>query len=181
MKPTDKNFKRKTGCFNRREFLFTSGIAVSGSILLPALPGISAEAMAAETIGYPRMKIGRLSKLKANEPVYFNYPDDGGNSTSILLKLGEKAGGGVGQDGDVVAFNILCTHMGGELSQYQAADKALGPCPFHQSTFDLTRHGMIISGHATESLPQVLLELEGDDIIAVGLLGLIYGRHQNLS
>ncbi len=181
MNTPKSNTKKKSGCFNRREFLFTSGVAVSGSILLPALPGINTEALAAETIGYPRKKIGRLSKLKNNEPMYFNYPDDEDNSSSILLKLDEKAGGGIGDDGDVVAFNILCTHMGGELSQYQAADKALGPCPFHQSTFDLTRHGMIISGHATESLPQVLLELEGDDIIAVGLLGLIYGRHQNLS
>ena len=50
----------------------------------------------------------------------------------------------------------------------------------HQSTFDLTRHGMIIGGHATQSLPQVLLELEGDDIYAVGMLGLIYGRYDNL-
>jgi arsenite oxidase small subunit len=39
---------------------------------------------------------------------------------------------------------------------------------------------MIIGGHATESLPQVLLELEGDNIYAVGMIGLIYGRYDNL-
>ncbi len=71
--------------------------------------------------------------------------------------------------------------MGGVLNaSYQPAHQALGPCPLHQTTFDLTRHGMVISGHATESLPQVLLELDGDDIYAVGLIGLIYGRYDNL-
>jgi len=44
----------------------------------------------------------------------------------------------------------------------------------------VTRHGIIISGQAYESLPQVLLELDGDDIYAVGMMGLIYGRNQNL-
>lgn len=63
---------------------------------------------------------------------------------------------------------------------FQAAHQAVGPCPFHQSTFDLTRHGIIISGHGTESLPQVLLQTEGDNIYAVGMLGLIYGRFENL-
>ena len=60
------------------------------------------------------------------------------------------------------------------------SDKALGPCPLHLTTFDLTRHGIFISGQAYQSLPQVLLELEGDDIYAVGMFGLIYGRFDNL-
>jgi arsenite oxidase small subunit len=45
----------------------------------------------------------------------------------------------------------------------------------HLTTFDLTRHGMVISGHATESLPQIVLEVQGDDIYAVGVQGLVYG------
>ena len=31
------------------------------------------------------------------------------------------------------------------------ADKALGPCPLHLTTFDLTRHGIFISGQAYQS------------------------------
>ena len=84
-------------------------------------------------------------------------------------------------DADVIAFNTICTHLGGPLAGgFKPDDQALGPCPLHQTTYDLTRHGMIIAGHATESLPQVLMELDGDDIYAVGMLGLIYGRHDNL-
>jgi arsenite oxidase small subunit len=46
--------------------------------------------------------------------------------------------------------------------------------------FDLTRHGILISGQAYQSLPQILLELEGDNIFAVGVFGLIFGRYDNL-
>jgi arsenite oxidase small subunit len=63
---------------------------------------------------------------------------------------------------------------------YKEEYKALGPCPFHLTSFDLTRHGIVIAGHATESLPQIVLEVEGDAIYATGLIGLVYGRAQNL-
>jgi arsenite oxidase small subunit len=39
---------------------------------------------------------------------------------------------------------------------------------------------MVVSGHATQGLPQIILELEGDDILATGVLGLIFGYHDNL-
>ena len=35
---------------------------------------------------------------------------------------------------------------------------------------------MVISGHATESLPQIILELDGDDLFATGIAGLTYGH-----
>ncbi len=92
------------------------------------------------------------------------------------------AGGGIGPEQDVVAFNYTCTHQGGLLTgTYKADTKSLGACPFHLSTYDLTRHGILISGQAYQSLPQVLLELDGDDIYAVGIFGLIYGRFDNLT
>lgn len=176
----DKDIQTKGGC-TRRQFLFRSSAVVASTIILPHLPGLEDKVLAAEVVGYPRKLIGKLSKLRTNKPVKFKYPDEGRNSSSMLIKLGDAAGGGIGPKYDVVAFNTLCTHMGGQMGNtYKSADKALGPCPIHQSTFDLTRHGMIISGHGTESLPQVLLELDGDNIYAVGMIGLIYGRYDNL-
>ncbi|MBT4519876.1 MAG: arsenate reductase (azurin) small subunit [Halieaceae bacterium] len=170
-----------SGCVSRRNFLFGSSAVVASSILLPALPGTGGKALAAEMARYPRKLVGKLSSLKTNEVQHFNYPDDGSTAKSVIVKLGTPAGGGIGKGRDVVAFNALCTHMGGDMRKtYKSEHQVLGPCPFHQSTFDLQRHGMIVSGHATESLPQVLLELEGDDIYAVGLIGLIYGRYDNL-
>ena len=165
-------------CLTRRRLL--QGGAAATTVFL-TIPGFKDNAVAAQLARYPRLKIGALSSLRTDEPLIFSYPDNGPGAASMAIKLGVRAGGGIGPEQDVVAFNALCTHMGGPMmGSYQKADKALGPCPFHQTTFDLTKHGMVISGHATESLPQVLLELEGDDIYAVGVLGLIFGRHDNL-
>lgn len=168
-------------CPSRRTFLAGTGAVVGGTVLLSGLPGLEGKSLAAQSARYPRKLIGQLSKLKAKKPSHFDYPDEGDNSGSILIRLGDRAGGGIGPDQDVVAFNTVCTHMGADMSgDYKPADQALGPCPLHQTTFDLTRHGIVISGHGTESLPQILLELDGDDIYAVGMIGLIYGRYDNL-
>ncbi|HJN93471.1 MAG TPA: arsenite oxidase small subunit AoxA, partial [Dehalococcoidia bacterium] len=50
----------------------------------------------------------------------------------------------------------------------------------HFTTFDLTHRGMVVLGQATENLPQVVLEIDGDDIVAVGVNGIIYGYRNNL-
>ncbi len=164
---------------NRRNFLLTGGIATT--VIMVGIPGLPEAQTPAVVATYPRKFIARLSELVVDEPFDFEYPDEGAYAESILIKLGREAGGGLGPDKDVVAFNYTCTHQGGPLQgTYQAADKALGPCPLHLTTFDLTRHGIFISGQAYQSLPQVLMELEGDDIYAVGMFGLIYGRYDNL-
>ena len=163
----------------RRQSLLTGGIPTT--IVMVALRGRPGAQTPAAISTYPRKLIAKLSELAVDEPFDFEYPDEGQYAESILVKLGKEAGGGLGPEKDVVAFNYTCTHQGGPLQgTYQAADKALGPCPLHLTTFDLTRHGIFIAGQAYQSLPQVLLELEGDDIYAVGMFGLIYGRFDNL-
>lgn len=155
-------------CMSRRRFLLSGGAVVT----LAAMPGLAHAA--AIKARFRRQKIGRLSTLKAGAPISFSYPF--ADVRNILVRLGAAAGGGVGPDKDVVAFNQQCTHMGGPLDgTYKATHQALGPCPLHLTTFDLTRHGMVISGHATESLPQIVLEVHGDDIYATGVMGLIHG------
>lgn len=164
-------------CTTRRNFLLSGGGILAGALVAPALAG-KAEAVAR---AYPRKRIAKLSELKGDTPKAFRYPHNDAHSGSFIVKLGVPAFGGVGSDKDIVAFNALCTHMGGPLQgQYNARHKALGPCPFHLSTFDLTRHGMVAAGHASQALPQVLLEVSGDEIVAVGVMGLIYGYNNNL-
>ncbi len=173
----EKNFT----CSSRRQFLFRSG-AATATVFLAGLKGFGAEKVeAAVRTRYKKVKIGSLKSLKVDKPVSFKYPDKGKFSNCILVKLGTPAGGGVGPGKDVVAFNSFCTHQGGNLKDmYKAADKVLGPCEYHLSTFDLTRHGIIVAGHATESLAQVTLETKGNDIYATGVIGLIYGRNSNV-
>ena len=160
-------------CFpmSRRSLL----LAGASLVTLTAFDGL---ASTFELKNYSRTRIGSLDELVSDEPVLFQYPTADPYATNILVKLNEEAGGGVGPDSDVVAFNQLCTHMGGPLaSTYKKEHKVLGPCPFHLTTFDLTRHGMVVSGHATESLPQITLEVDGvGDIYATGIMGLLYGH-----
>lgn len=174
----DRNPEELSLCLSRRQFLFTSGTAIT----IIALGDLSwaEKGLALQRAAYPKKLVGRLSQLALDQPLSFAYPWEDAYSQNLIIKLGVPAGGGVGPDRDIVAFNTLCTHMGGPLGgTYKAPYKVLGPCPFHLTTFDLTKHGMVVAGQATESLPQIALELRGDQVYAVGVMGLIYGYHDN--
>lgn len=166
---------------SRRKFLLTSGAATATVMVVINAGTPFAQEVPAMVAKYPRKLITKLSALKQDEPFDFSYPDDGAYSDAMIVKLGVEGGGGIGPKRDVVAFNYTCTHQGGHMTgTYKADTKSLGACPLHLSTYDLTRHGILISGQAYQSLPQVLLELDGDDIYAVGVFGLIFGRFDNL-
>ncbi len=170
---------------SRRQFLFYgAGITASAVVPVTLFPGTAhAVQQTARVVGYPRKFIANLSDLKDNKPVDFLYPDELRNANCMLVKMGVPGGGGIGPKQDVVAFSLLCTHQGGPMAgTYKATGehRTLGQCPLHLSVYDTRRHGIIVSGQAYESLPQVLLELDGDKIYAVGMLGLIFGRDQNL-
>lgn len=163
-------------CMNRRDFLILGGTAVS----VLATFGDGALAQRLVTSSYARKKIGTVSALRqAGAAIPFNYPTD--DIENVLVMLDEEAGAGVGEGRNIVAFNTVCPHMGGymDASLYKPDHSVLGPCPLHLSTFDLTKHGMVVSGHATASLPQIALELDGDDIVATGVMGLFFGHNRN--
>ncbi len=169
-------------CVNRRDFLLFAGATTVSITALGLFPASSAGVQPAQAriALYPRKRVGRVSRLELHKPTLFHYPFEEPHCNNMLVRLGTPAGGGVGANNDIVAFNQLCTHQGGLLEgQYQSEYRVLGPCPIHLTTFDLTRHGMVVAGHATEGLPQVLLAVEGDDILATGMMGLIYGYSNN--
>lgn len=160
----------------RRQFLFGSGAA----LVWLSMPSIGPGRLQAQVAKYPRKRIGKLSELEKDKPVSFRYPWDHENAVNYLLRLDEPAGGGIGVNRDVVAFNSLCTHQGASMAgTFDGAAGIAGPCPLHWTTFDLTRFGMVVSGHATLGLPQILLKADGDDIFAEGVQGLIFGYHDN--
>ena len=166
---------------SRRNFLVGSGAATVTVMVTLNAGTADAKKVPAQITTYPRKLIGKVSKLKQDKPLDFNYPDEGKYSECMVVKLGVKAGSGVGKNQDIVAYNYACTHQGNSLSgSYKADTKSLGACALHLSTYDLTRHGILISGQAYQSLPQILLEVEGDNIYATGVFGLIFGRENNL-
>ncbi|MBF0623173.1 MAG: arsenate reductase (azurin) small subunit, partial [Magnetococcales bacterium] len=92
-------------CLTRRQLLLNGGLTMA-VVTLGGIPGLAlAEPVKAVKAGYPRRRIGSLSALMQGMPLEFAYPHD--NVHNLLVKLGVAAGGGVGPQRDVVAFNQL--------------------------------------------------------------------------
>jgi len=161
----------------RRQFLRGSGVAAVGAAAAATVGAQAAAATPLARVSFPESRLANLADLAVNEPMDIAYPD--ADSPGVLLKLGQPAPGGVGPDGDVVAFSVLCPHKGWMLS-YSAGDKTLN-CPGHHSRFDCEAGGQQVWGHATQNLPQFLLRVDDKgDIHANGVDELIYGRLSNV-
>jgi arsenite oxidase small subunit len=161
----------------RRQFLRGGALATAG---VAATSMLSSEAKAKPLparVEYPSNRLANVSQLKPNAPFDITYPDK--SSPGVLIKLGTRVPGGVGPDGDIVAFSTLCPHKGFPLA-YAAADKTLN-CPGHYSRFDCEKGGLQIMGQATQNLPQFTLRVAANgDIFAEGVDELIYGRLSNV-
>lgn len=164
---------------SRREFLIATGAIGAGTAAV-LIVGCSDDGEPdVVLLTYARKRIAGISELIPGQPIDFDYPADG--QKNFLLKLGAPAQAGVGTDADIVAFSYSCTHMGCPLvGMYNEEHKILGPCPCHFTTFDLRQNGMVVLGQATQNLPQILLEVENDEIFATGMVGMIYGTANNL-
>jgi len=137
-------------CVSRRLFMTASGAATATLLLGDVFPG--------KVVGQDAGAKVEVTKLPRKQ-------------IAQLSKL---------VDGQPVSFNYPGTHMGGDLDGlYNVEHKVAGPCGEHLTTFDLTRHGLVVAGHATQALPQVVLEVEGDDIFGTGIVGLLYGAATN--
>lgn len=167
--------------FSRRDFLKVSGAAAGAGI---AGLGLAQPAQASQgevgraTLPYPSKALVKARALKPNVPVSFQYPDAA--SPCVMIKMGRPTPGGVGPDQDIVAYSVLCTHMGCQVS-YDAETRSF-KCPCHYSMFDAEKTGQMITGQATENLPQIILEYNAkdDSVHAVAVSGLIYGRQSNI-
>lgn len=160
----------------RRMFLTrTAATAVGSAVMTTVPPGTAAPALARVT--YPSLHLGILAELRVNEPKAIAYPD--ADSPGVLIKLGSAVEGGVGPEGDVVAFSTQCPHKGFRLF-YRPDDRTLS-CPGHYSRYDCERGGLLVWGHATQNLPQFKLRVTPEgDILAEGVDELIYGRTSNV-
>jgi arsenite oxidase small subunit len=173
IKETRRNFLKLIVTF--------SGLLVIGGVAAVA-KSITNSAQGTNTVGtksFPRVKVAQLADLRINQPVVFAYPLD--NEPNILVKLGQKADGGVGPDGDLVAFSGVCQHLGciyafqapGASPACNASYRAAGPegyCCCHGSVFDFLHGAKVLSGPSPRPQPQVLLEVdESGNIYATGM------------
>lgn len=178
--PTDE----KSTDQSRRDFLkvaatVSAALAVVGiasvmkSVVIPAVPGGPSQST------FPRVKVSSLSELAGGAAVIFNYPLD--NEPNVLIKLGRPASGGVGPDGDIVAFSQVCQHLGciwgyvppggsPSTNKSYVAPGPVGYCPCHGSIYDLTDGAKVLGGPSPRSQPQVTLEVDGSGaVFATGM------------
>ena len=161
----------------RRQFLRGAGLTAAGAAAVGVMPKEAKAAQAQALVDYPSNRLANLGELTVNEPLDVSYPDD--DAPGVLIKLGTKVDGGVGPDGDIVGFSIICPHKGFPMF-YNAGDKTLN-CPGHYSRFDCERGGLEIWGQATQNLPQYTLRVDdAGDIYAEGIDELLYGRLSNV-
>ncbi|MDA4115647.1 MAG: arsenate reductase (azurin) small subunit [Thaumarchaeota archaeon] len=128
---------------------------------------------------FPQLMIANVSDLVESQPVSFNYPLE--ETPNILVKLGVKAAGGVGPDGDIVAYSVICQHLGCVVAYLPTGTgpgcaksyKAPGPeayCCCHGSIYDLVNGAAVIGGPAPRPVPQVTLSVDDSgNIFAVGM------------
>lgn len=161
----------------RRQFLRGGIVGAAGAAAATVLPAEQAKAQGLARVAYPSNRLANIADLAVTEPMDIGYPD--ADSPGVLIKLGTAVEGGVGPDGDIVAYSVLCPHKGWMLS-YSADDKTLN-CPGHHSRFDCEAGGQQTWGHATNNLPQFDLRVDDQgDIFAEGVDELIYGRLSNV-
>jgi arsenite oxidase small subunit len=162
--------------------LMMAGVAsVTKSLFAPSSTGQTTTSSGGTGTSSPfrRVKVANISTIKANVPVLFNYPLD--DEPNMLVKLGQKVAGGVGPDGDIVAFSQVCQHLGciigytppGSSPTCDSSYTASGPvgyCCCHGSVFDLVHGGQVIGGPSPRPSPQVILEVDSSgDVFAVGM------------
>ncbi len=161
----------------RRQFLRGGALAAAGAAASTVTGGAAQATPANAQVDYPSDKLANIADLTVNEPVDISYPD--ADSPGVLIKLGDAVEGGVGPDGDIVAYSVLCPHMGFYMD-YNADDRTLN-CSGHFSRFDVEAGGQQVWGHATQNLPQFTLRVaDNGDIFAEGASDLIFGRPSNV-
>lgn len=134
----------------------------------------------AKNLSWPRLKVANLSDLKELTPIQFYYPLD--NTPNILVKLGVKAENGIGPDSDIVAFSLICQHLGciydfipkgqsPKCNPNYAMPDTGGYCCCHGSHYDFTKDGAVIGGPSPRPEPMVTLQLDEKtgDIYAVAM------------
>lgn len=149
----------ETAC-SRRGFLKAAGVIVGAGVAAPLMASESKRTGA--NLSYSPKKVASLSALKKSGEVDFNYPDADSPCKAVMI------------DGQVKAYSLLCTHKGCP-TMYDASAQTFN-CPCHFSKFDAAKDGQMVIGQATAKLPQILVEIKGDDVVAYGVDGLIFGR-----
>ena len=139
---------------SRREFfkfmtLASGGLAI-GSTALAAWHQLNRNERR-----FDEAKIARVSDVAVGGTIGFSYPRP--HDICILIQP---------EAGKFVAYSRRCTHLSCPVD-YQHEHNRLY-CPCHNGAFSV-KDGAVLQGPPPHPLPQIMLEVRGDDIYAVGV------------
>lgn len=106
-----------------------------------------------KAIVYPRAAVARIGEIPVGGVKLFQYPKQG--EQCIMIRTAQD---------DYVAYSQKCTHLSCAVF-YARANNRL-ECPCHQGYFSI-EDGSVLQGPPTRPLPRVVLERNGDQLIAI--------------
>lgn len=130
-------------------------LTLGSGLLGAASLGIAAAGRRWHPPQYPRVRIARASEIGPGRALAFRYPTS--EDPCLLLHL---------PDGQLVAYSQVCTHLSCAVI-YRPAQNLLF-CPCHQGAFS-SKEGRPIAGPPQRPLPRILIERDGEDLMAVGV------------
>jgi Rieske Fe-S protein len=102
-----------------------------------------------------RRRVATLRQLAPGSTTTFSYP--GEHDPCILVRM---------PDGELLAYSQKCTHL--SCAVVPKIEAGVIHCPCHEGYFDL-RTGRNIAGPPPRPLAKIDLEVDGDDVYAVGV------------
>jgi Rieske Fe-S protein len=97
--------------------------------------------------------IAQIGEIPVGGTMQFSYPRP--DDYCLLIRLG---------DDNYVAYSQKCTHL--SCAVYFSASRSRLECPCHEGCFSV-RDGSVLQGPPTRPLPRVLLERQGETLVAV--------------
>jgi nitrite reductase/ring-hydroxylating ferredoxin subunit len=139
---------------SRREFfkfltLASGGLAV-GSAVMAGFATFSRDQRPMQ-----RRLVTQASSLPVGGSLSFNYPRE--HDMCILVHH---------EEGQFVAYSQRCTHLSCPVNYEH--DKQRLFCPCHNGAFAVA-DGRVTQGPPPRPLPQIMLEIDGDNIYAIGV------------
>jgi Rieske Fe-S protein len=106
---------------------------------------------------YPRQTVAQLGEIAVAGVKLFTYPAQ--EDHCILVRTGEK---------EYVSYSQKCTHLSCAVYYSQTNDRL--ECPCHQGFFSI-KDGAVLQGPPSRPLPRVVLETDGEYLVATGVRG----------
>jgi Rieske Fe-S protein len=101
---------------------------------------------------YTHSAVARIGEIPVGGVKLFQYPKQG--DQCIMVRTAEDS---------YVAFSQKCTHL--SCAVYYSREQDRLECPCHQGYFSI-HDGSVLQGPPARPLPRVVLERDGDELIA---------------